>query len=302
MPASAAAAPVISCAELSFSYGRGEAATPALDKVSLEVERDAVLALIGPNGSGKSTLLNIMLGLHPPDAGAVTVEGYVPWRDREKLTADVTFVSDVASLPRWIRVGALAKLMARVHPRFKEDFYLELLERARLPLGRECGSFSKGQLAYIHLALALAVDARLLILDEPTLGLDVAARRHFHDRLLVDYCKGGRSLVITTHYPDELAGLVTHVAFMKRGRLVLKDTVDGLAERFKVISVAAAERERAEALGPLYTQMVLGGTSMLFDLRQVELAQLQGLGAGLSGATLSDIYLAYVAGEGGEVL
>ena len=297
----AAPGQIISCRDLSYSYARTDE-RPALDGVSLEVEENAVLALIGPNGSGKSTMLNIMLGLHPPDKGSLTVHGHVPWLERDKLTSDVTFVSDVASLPRWIKVKWLGKLMERIHPRFSIERFNELLARASLPVSKECGAFSKGQLAYIHLALALSVDAHLLILDEPTLGLDVSARRQFHSRLLVDYCKGGRSLVVTTHYPDELVGLVTHVAFMKNGKMILKDTVDGLAGRFKVVSVSNADRDRALALKPRYTQMVLGGTQMLFDLTQIELGRLQEIGGAISGATLSDIYLAYVAGEDDQVL
>ena len=288
---------LIECRDLYYRYRKWDEDSEALSGIDFIVPDGSIMALIGPNGAGKSTLLNILLGLHPPTQGSVSVMGYVPWRERRKLTGDVTFVSDVASLPKWITVRQLHRTMQDIHPRFRSDYCAELLARAKIPDHRECGSFSKGQLAYIHLALALAVDAHLLILDEPTLGLDVAARRQFHTRLLVDYCRGGRSVVVTTHYPDELIGLVTHAAFLSQGKMVLTDTVEGLAERYQVVQVANADRKRGEELGPLYHQAVLGGTQMLFDVTQVGGTQaLEELGHAVSGATLSDIYLAQVAG------
>lgn len=283
---------LIDCREVVHRYGRWDDATVALAGIDWQVHEGSVMALIGPNGAGKSTLLNILLGLHPPTSGQVSVLGHVPWLSRAKLTTEVTFVSDVASLPRWIKVRELASIMRTIHPQFRPDYFAELLDFAKIPRNRECGTFSKGQLAYIHLSLALAVDARLLILDEPTLGLDVAARRHFHNRLLVDYCQGGRSLVVTTHYPDELIGLVTHATFLSGGRMVLADTSEGLSRRYQVVKVAAADRERAEAHQPLYQQPVLGGTSMLFDREVSGELDLSQFGSEVTGATLSDIYLA----------
>lgn len=285
--------PLIDCRAVHYRYDRWNPESEALSGISWQVPPGSVMALIGPNGAGKSTLLNILLGLHPPTSGHVEVLGYTPWRDRARLTADVTFVSDVASLPKWIKVRDLSRTMKSVHPRFRSDYFAELLDHASIPDHRECGSFSKGQLTYIHLSLSLAVDARLLILDEPTLGLDVAARRYFHTRLLVDYCRGGRSLVVTTHYPDELIGLVTHAAYLAKGKLRLADTVERLSQRYQVVKVRNALRERAEAFRPLYQQAVLGGTQMLFELGDsLTEGQLEELGSELSGATLSDIYLA----------
>lgn len=285
---------LIEVTDVVHRYHKWDDSSIALNGISWQVPDGAVMALIGPNGAGKSTLLNILLGLHPPTQGQVAVMGYVPWLARDKLTSEVTFVSDVASLPKWIKVAELANIMRAVHPRFRLEYYNELLEFAKIPPRRECGTFSKGQLAYIHLSLALAVDARLLILDEPTLGLDVAARRHFHNRLLVDYCKGGRSVVVTTHYPDELIGLVTHAAFLNGGKLVLADTVEGLAQRYQVVKVSNAERERAQAFQPIYQQPILGGISMLFDRTLQQDLDLSTLGTDISGATLSDVYLSIV--------
>lgn len=286
---------VISCEDVRHRYGRGSESVEALAGISLEVSAGSVVALIGPNGAGKSTLLNILLGLHPPTSGRVTVMGHTPWRQRRELTAVATFVSDVASLPKWIRVRELAGAMEAIHPRFRAGYFRELVDRGGIDARRECGTFSKGQLAYVHLSLALAVDASLLILDEPTLGLDVSARRHFNDRLLADYCEGGRSLVVTTHYPDELIGLVTHAVFISEGRLVLSDTSEALAGRFKVVSVPNSGRERAASLGPLYEQPVLGGVRMLFDTGGgPSESDLREIGDDISGATLSDIYLSQV--------
>ena len=284
---------IIECKDVAQTYGKFGNVTKALDGVDWEVKAGEVMALIGPNGSGKSTLLNILLGLHPPTRGDVSVLGYTPWQQRAKLTSDVTFVSDVALLPKWVSIQSLVNIMYMVQPRFRRDYFFELLDFVKISPKRECSTFSKGQLAYVHLSLALAVDAPLLILDEPTLGLDVAARRHFHTRLLVDYCKGGHSLVVTTHYPDELIGLVTHASFLTDGKLLLADSVEGLAERFQVVNVANSDREHAEKFKPVYQQPVLGGMQMLFDLEKEGVpSDLSQLGAEVSGATLSDVYLA----------
>ena len=284
---------IIHCKDVRYRYKSSDK-EEALKGINLSLDQGSVLALIGPNGSGKSTLLNIMLGLHPPNSGKVSVMGYTPWLQRDKLTADVTFVSDVASLPKWATVKQLRSILAQVHPRFRLEYFDELLDTAKISNNKECGAFSKGQLAYVHLSLALAVDAHLLILDEPTLGLDVAARRHFHSRLLVDYCKGGRSLVVTTHYPDELVGLVTHTAFLTNGEIVLTSNIEDLAKRFVVVFVNNEDKENGLQLKPLYHQVVLGGTQMLYDTNTTNIDEIKSVGSNVSGATLSDIYLAYV--------
>ena len=289
---------VISCKDVYYRYGSKRDGVDALSGISLDVAAGSVVALIGPNGAGKSTLLNILLGLHPPTSGKVTVMGHTPWQHRQELTSVATFVSDVASLPKWIVVKKLASAMADIHPAFRSERFNELMVQGGIDTRRECGSFSKGQLAFIHLALALSVDASLLILDEPTLGLDVSARRHFNERLLADYCEGGRSLVVTTHYPDELIGLVTHAVYISKGKMVLSETSEALAERFKVVNVSNSDRKRAAEHGPLYEQVVLGGARMLFDTDQgISLDDMRELGSEITGATLSDIYLAQVATE-----
>ncbi|MGH8232402.1 MAG: ATP-binding cassette domain-containing protein, partial [Steroidobacteraceae bacterium] len=231
--------------------------------------------LIGRNGAGKTTVLKSILGLTPYQ-GSVTVLGREPMRERSALMNDVCFIADTAVLPRWLRVWQAIEYLAGVHPRFNRQRAADVLATTGIRLDQRVGELSKGMITQLHLALILAVDARLLILDEPTLGLDLLYRRQFYDTLLNDYFDKERTILLTTHQVEEVEHLLTDVLFIDRGQVMLAAAVEDLASRFQQLTLAPDKLEAARALGPFYERELFGRTIMLFEGRPAD--SLSGLG------------------------
>jgi ABC-2 type transport system ATP-binding protein len=253
----------VACIEargLRKAYGK----TIALDGVDLRVEEGRILGLIGPNGAGKSTALNAMLGL-TEFQGDLKVLGRNPWAERDRLMRDVCFIADVAVLPRWMRVWQALDYVAGVHPRFdrtKADGFLAKTDIKRASKVRE---LSKGMVAQLHLALVMAIDAKLLVLDEPTLGLDILYRKQFYDSLLNDYFDGDRTIIVSTHQVDEIQHILTDVAFIHRGRIVLDSTMEDFEARYLEVAVRPENLAVARALRPIHERQGIGRSHLLFD-------------------------------------
>src|SRR6266581_3208955 len=210
--------------------------TIAVDGINLRVEEGRILGLIGPNGAGKTTALNAILGLTPYE-GELRVLGRNPWTERELLMRDVSFIADVAVLPRWIKVWQVLDYVAGVHPRFDRAKAERFLAKTTVGHTRRVRDLSKGMVAQLHLALVMAIDARLLVLDEPTLGLDILYRKQFYDSLLNDYFDGSRTIIVTTHQVEEIQNVITDLMFINRGRVVLSCSMEEIESRFLEVMV-----------------------------------------------------------------
>jgi ABC-2 type transport system ATP-binding protein len=252
------------------SYG----AKVALEGIDLRVETGRILGLIGPNGAGKSTALNAILGLTSHE-GELSVLGRDPWKQRDLLMRDVCFIADVAVLPRWMRVAQALDYVGGVHPRFdraKAEAFLAKTDIRRTSKVRE---LSKGMVTQLHLALVMAIDAQLLVLDEPTLGLDLLYRKQFYDSLINDYFDHSRTIVVTTHQVEEIEHILTDLVFINRGRVVLDASMDARAARYAEVMVGPAQVAAARGLGPIHERQVFGRSLMLFDgVDRVHLAPL----------------------------
>jgi len=249
--------------------------TIALDGVDLHVEEGRILGLIGPNGAGKTTALNAILGLTPYQ-GLLKVLGRDPWVERERLMRDVSFIADVAVLPRWMRVSHALDYVAGVHPRFDRAKAEGFLARTNIKRASKVRELSKGMVAQLHLSLVMAIDARLLVLDEPTLGLDILYRKQFYDSLLNDYFDRSRTILVTTHQVEEIQDVLTDVMFIDRGRIVLACTMEEFESRYLEVMVRPEHVAAARALRPIHERQVFGGSVLLFD--QVDRQQLAALG------------------------
>jgi ABC-2 type transport system ATP-binding protein len=238
--------------------------TVALDGIDLTVEEGRILGLIGPNGAGKSTLLNAALGLIPYE-GSLKVLGQDPWTGRDHLMRDVCFIADVAVLPRWMRVWQALDYVAGVHPRFDRAKAEQFLARTQIKKASRVRELSKGMVTQLHLALIMAVDAKLLVLDEPTLGLDLLYRKQFYDTLLNDYFDRTRTIVVTTHQVEEIQQILTDMMFINHGRIVLDCSMDEYEARYLELSVRPERIAEARALNPIHERQVLGRSIMLFD-------------------------------------
>jgi ABC-2 type transport system ATP-binding protein len=247
----------------------------ALDGVDLRVEEGRILGLIGPNGAGKSTALNVILGLTPSE-GELRVLGRDPWSERERLMRDVSFIADVAVLPRWMRVSQALEYMVGVHPRFDRAKSEGFLAKTGIQKKSKVRELSKGMVVQLHLALVMAIDARLLVLDEPTLGLDILYRKQFYDSLLNDYFDRTRTIVVTTHQVDEIQDVLTDLMFMDRGRIVLSCTMEEFESRYAEVMVRPEQLAAARALKPMYERQMLGRSVFVFD--KVDRQQLATLG------------------------
>src|SRR3954463_5081155 len=225
--------------------------TPALVGIDLRIEEGRILGLIGPNGAGKTTALNAILGLTPYQ-GELRVLGRDPWSERDQLMRDVCFISDVAVLPRWIRVSQALEFVAGVHPRFDRAKAEGFLAKTSIALDRKVKHLSKGMVAKLHLALIMAIDARLLVLEEPTLGLDILFRKQFYDSLLNDYFDRSRTIIVTTHQVEELQHILTDLLFIERGRVVLSCTMEEFESRYLEVTVNPDQVAVARALKPMY--------------------------------------------------
>ena len=239
-------------------------ATVAVDGVDLTVQEGRILGLIGPNGAGKSTALNAILGL-TPFQGELKVLGLDPWRQRDELMRDVCFIADVAVLPRWMKVSQALEYVAGVHPRFDRAKAEGFLARTDIRSGSRIGQLSKGMVAQLHLALVMAIDARLLVLDEPTLGLDLLYRKQFYDTLLNDYFDRTRTIIVTTHQVEEVQYILTDLVFLNRGQKVLDCSMEALEGRFRELIVAPDHLAAARGLGPIDERTGLGRSVLIFD-------------------------------------
>jgi ABC-2 type transport system ATP-binding protein len=267
--------------------------TIALEGIDLRVEEGRILGLIGPNGAGKTTALNAILGL-TSYAGELRVLGRDPWSAREQLMRDVSFIADVAVLPRWIRVPQLLDYVAGVHPRFDRAKAEGFLAKTTIKRTSKVRQLSKGMVAQLHLALVMAIDAKLLVLDEPTLGLDILYRKQFYDSLLNDYFDRSRTIVVTTHQVEEIQDVLTDLMFIDRGRIVLECSMEEFDSRYLEVMVNPEKLEAAHALKPIYERPVFGRSVLLFD--HVDRAQLAALGEARR-PSIADLFVA-VMGQG----
>lgn len=264
--------------------------TVALDGIDLHVAEGRIVGLIGPNGAGKTTALNAILGL-TPYTGELRVLGRDPWNERDRLMNDVCFIADVAVLPRWIRVSDLLDYVAGVHPRFDRATAEKLLTKTTIRKGSKVRQLSKGMVTQLHLAIVMAIDAHLLVLDEPTLGLDLIFRKQFYDSLLTDYFDRRRTIVVTTHQVEEIQDVLTDVIFLDRGRIVLAAAVEELQARFLEISVRPEQVQAARTLHPIRARDALGRSVFLYD--RVDRAKLAVLGE-VRTPTIADLFVSIV--------
>ncbi len=269
--------------------------TTALDGVDLRVEEGCILGIIGPNGAGKTTALNAILGLTAYE-GELNVLGRDPWSERDQLMRDVCFISDVAVLPRWARVSQLLDYIAGVHPRFDRAKAEAFLAKTTIRLASKVRDLSKGMVTQLHLALIMAIDARLLVLDEPTLGLDILYRKQFYDSLLNDYFDRRRTIVVTTHQVEEIEHVLTDLMFMNRGRVVFQSRMDEFESRYLEVMVHPEKAVAARALKPTHERQVFGGSILLFD--GVDRQELAALGE-VRTPSIADLFVA-VMGQQSE--
>ena len=240
--------------------------TRALDGVSFSIEAGRIVGLIGPNGAGKTTALKSILGLTTFE-GELRVLDRDPYSDRDALMRDVCFIADVAVLPKWLRVDQALAYVEAVHPRFERARADEFLKKTDIRMTSRVKELSKGMVTQLHLALILAIDARLLVLDEPTLGLDLLFRRQFYDTLLNDYFDKERTILLTTHQVEEIENLLTDVIFIDHGRIALDSTVEGLATRYAQVNVNSDQTTRAREMKPFYEREVFGRVAMFYEDR-----------------------------------
>jgi len=245
---------------LSRRYG----SNVALDHISLNVPTGRIVGLIGPNGAGKTTALKAILGLTRFD-GRLEVLGMDPSRHRDDLMEDVCFIADVAVLPRWARVWQIIELTEKLHPRFSREQCMKYLGRTKIKQHSRVRQLSKGMIVQLHLALVMSIDARLLVLDEPTLGLDILFRKQFYTSLLNEYFDEQRTILITTHQVEEVEHILTDLMFIKDGKLIVNSSMDDIYERYTEVMVHPDYVDQARALGPLHERVLFGRHSMLFD-------------------------------------
>ena len=278
--------PCIQATGLHKSYG----SSVALNHIDLNVAEGRILGLIGPNGAGKTTLLNAILGLTSFD-GTLSVLGRNPWTQRDDLMTDVAFVADVAVLPRWMRVADAVDFVAGIHPRFNRAKAEAFLARTTIKRTSKVRELSKGMVAQLHLALVMSIDAKLLVLDEPTLGLDILFRKQFYDSLLNDYFDHHRTILVTTHQIDQIQNVLTDLLFIDRGNLVFGCSMEDFDTRYLELMVNPGHLEAARALKPIQERQIFGRTILLFD--RVPREQLAPLGD-LRTPTIADVFVAFV--------
>lgn len=255
---------------LSKTYG----AEKALNGADFDIPRGRIVGLIGPNGAGKTTALKAMLGLTRYD-GELKVLGRNPATERDELMQDVCFIADVAVLPRWIRVREAIDFVEGVHPRFSRQRCEQYLANTKLTADMKVKQMSKGMIVQLHLALVMAIDAKLLVLDEPTLGLDILYRKQFYKNLLEEYFDEGKTILITTHQVEEVEHILSDLMFIRDGRIVLSATMDDVSERFVEVMVGHDAVESARALDPIDERQVFGKSVMLYDLERSGANRLQ---------------------------
>jgi ABC-2 type transport system ATP-binding protein len=274
--------------------------TIALDGIDLHVEEGRILGLIGPNGAGKTTALNAIVGLTPYQ-GELRVLGRDPWTERDQLMREACFIADVAVLPRWIRVSQALDYVAGVHPRFDRAKAESFLAKTNIRNANKVRELSKGMVAQLHLALVMAIDAKLLVLDEPTLGLDIVYRKQFYDSLLNDYFDGHRTIVVTTHQVEEIQNILTDVMFINRGRIILNCSMEEFESRYLEVTVHPEQLAAARALKPIHDRQVFGRSILLFDGvdRQQLAEQLSHLGE-VRTPSIADLFIAVIGNQAAQ--
>jgi ABC-2 type transport system ATP-binding protein len=270
--------------------------TVALDGIDLRVEEGRILGLVGPNGAGKTTALNAILGLTSYE-GELKVLGRDPWTERDQLMQDVSFIADVAVLPRWIRVTQLLDYVAGVHPRFDRARAEGFLGKTAIKRTSKVRELSKGMVAQLHLAVVMAIDAKLLVLDEPTLGLDILYRKQFYDSLLNDYFDHSRTIIVTTHQVEEVQDVLTDLMFINRGRIALQCSMEEFDSRYLEVMVNPEYITAARALKPIYERPVFGRSVLLFD--HVNRDQLAALGE-VRRPSIADLFVAVMSNNAGN--
>ena len=264
----------------------------AVDNVSFDIEQGRIAGLIGPNGAGKTTLLKAMLGLTDCQ-GSLSVMGLDPFKQRKELMRNICFIADVSVLPRWIRVTQLLNFLEAVHPNFSRSRAEELLAQTSIQATAKVRELSKGMVTQLHLSIITAVDAKLLVLDEPTLGLDIIFRKEFYGNLLNDYFDEGRTILITTHQVEEIENLLTDVMFINNGKLLLDVTMESVPEQYVELMASGEDVDRARALNPIYERDVFGKKSFTFEGMNRE--QLKGLGE-VRTPGIADLFVAKIKG------
>lgn len=279
---------LVEARSVSKSYG----AVRAVDNVSFDIEKGRITGLIGPNGAGKTTLLKAILGLTDCQ-GTLSVLGLDPFRQRRELMRNICFIADVAVLPRWIRVSQLLNFTEKVHPSFSRQRANTLLAETKISSGSRVRELSKGMITQLHLSIISAVDAKFLVLDEPTLGLDIIFRKEFYSNLLSDYFDEERTILVTTHQVEEIENLLTHLIFINEGRLILDAAIDDLPQRFAELQTSGDNADAARALRPFNEREGIGKKIMMFENTDRE--KLRGLGE-VHVPAVADLFVAMVKG------
>ncbi len=279
---------LVNARNISKSFGE----VRAVDNVSFEIEKGKIMGLIGPNGAGKTTLLKALLGLTDCE-GELSVLGLDPFKQRKQLMQNISFIADVAVLPRWIRVSQLLDFVEATHPNFSRSRADELLSKTKIMSGSKVRHLSKGMVTQLHLSIITAIDAKLLILDEPTLGLDIIFRKEFYSNLLNDYFDGERTILITTHQVEEIENLLTDIMFIEDGKILLDSSMDALAEKYVELVTSGSDADKARGLGPIDERDVFGKKVMLFE--GVGRQNLAGLGEAHT-PSVADLFVAKVKG------
>ena len=275
---------IVEAKSLTKNYG----SFTALDGVDLTIPRGAISGLIGPNGAGKTTTLKALIGLCDVD-GELSVAGRDPRIARHKLMEDVCFIADVGILPKWIKVSQVIDYVEAVHPRFERKKAEKFLSTTDIPANKRIKDLSKGMVTQLHLGLVMAIEVQLLVLDEPTLGLDIIYRKEFYDRLLNDFYDGNRTIIISTHQVEEIETLLSHLVFINKGKIVIDSSMSDLSDIYTEVLVDADKVGQADALQPLYVRELLGKKSYIFE--SVPREQLKTLGE-LHTPSVADLFVA----------
>ncbi|HAO87281.1 MAG TPA: multidrug ABC transporter ATP-binding protein [Gammaproteobacteria bacterium] len=260
----------------------------ALDGVDLSIPSGSISGLIGPNGAGKTTTMKALIGLCDVE-GELEVAGRDPRSARHKLMEEVCFIADVGNMPKWLKVAQVLEFVSAVHPKFVRERAEKFLSTTEIPSNKRIKDLSKGMVTQLHLAIVMAIDVRLLVLDEPTLGLDIIYRKEFYDRLLNEYYDGDRTIIISTHQVEEIETLLSHLVFIKNGRITLDSSMNNLADRYFEVVVDPDKLTAADTLEPIYTRELLGRKTYMFE--DVPLQQLEPLGEVLT-PTVADLFVA----------
>jgi ABC-2 type transport system ATP-binding protein len=279
---------LITARGVSKSYGD----VRAVDNVSFDIQKGKIMGLIGPNGAGKTTLLKALLGLTDCE-GDLSVLGFDPFRQRKEMMRHICFIADVAVLPRWIRVTQLLEFVASIHPNYSRKTAEDLLAKTKIRKNSRVRELSKGMVTQLHLSIIAAIDAKLLVLDEPTLGLDIIFRKEFYSNLLNDYFDGERTILITTHQVEEIENLLTDIMFINDGRILLDASMESLPDKFVELTTSGEDAETARRQGPMYERDMFGKKIMTFETSDRQ--KLTGLGE-LHTPSVADLFVAKIKG------